>query len=218
MKIFLDTANIRDIKQFAGVIDGVTTNPTLMAQEKTGYNIRDHISEIVKIVDGPISVEAMSMTAPDIIKEAEDLSSISPNVVIKIAMNEEGLRATKKLNAMGIKTNVTLIFSANQAILAAKAGATYASIFVGRLDDIGHEGIQVVHDSMAIYRQFNFETQLITASVRHPLHVIAAAKAGSHVITIPPKILGLMFRHNLTDSGLKKFSDDWARVIQKPYT
>lgn len=214
MKIFLDTANIREISQFAFVIDGVTTNPTLMSQEKTGYNIREHITEIARIVSGPISVEAMSHTAPEIVREAETLAAISPNVVIKIPMNEAGLQATKILNAAGIKTNVTLIFSANQAYLAAKAGATYASIFVGRLDDIGHDGMEVVRETMEIYRQHNMGTQLITASVRHPLHVINAAKAGSHVITIPPKVLSLMFRHNLTDMGLKKFSDDWAQCAK----
>jgi transaldolase len=215
MKIFLDTANIKEILQYAFVIDGVTTNPTLMAQEKTGYHIREHIAEIARIVNGPISVEAMSQTAPEIVREAEELATISPNVVIKIPMNEAGLLATKILSAKGIKTNVTLIFSANQAYLAAKAGATYASIFVGRLDDIGHDGMEVVRDTMEIYRQHDFNTQLITASVRHPLHVINAAKAGSHVITIPPKVLSLMFRHNLTDAGLKKFSDDWAQLAKK---
>ena len=218
MKIFLDTANIREISQYAFVIDGVTTNPTLMSQEKTGYNIHEHITEIARIVNGPISVEAMSLTAQEIVKEAEELATISPNVVVKIPMNEVGLQATKILSTMGIKTNVTLIFSASQAFLAAKAGATYASIFVGRLDDIGHDGMQVVWDTMEIYRQHDLKTQLITASVRHPLHVINAAKAGSHVITIPPKVLSLMFRHNLTDVGLKKFSDDWAQLAKKQGT
>jgi transaldolase len=215
MKIFLDTANIREISQFAFVIDGVTTNPTLMSQESTGHNIREHIAEIVRIVDGPVSVEAMSNTVPELVREAEELATISPNVVVKIPMHEAGLEATKQLAAMGIRTNVTLIFSANQAFLAAKAGATYASIFVGRLDDIGHDGMDVVRDTMEIYRQHGLGTQVITASVRHPLHVINAARAGSHVITIPPKVLSLMFRHNLTDAGLKKFSDDWARVTRE---
>ena len=214
MKIFLDTANIGEISRYAFVIDGVTTNPTLMSQEKTGYHIRDHITQIARIVDGPISVEVMSQTAPEIVLEAEELATISPNVVIKIPMNEVGLEATKILAVKGIKTNVTLIFSANQAYLAAKAGATYASIFVGRLDDIGHDGMEVVREAMEIYREHDLETQLITASVRHPLHVISAAKAGSHVITIPPKVLALMFRHNLTDAGLKKFTDDWAQLAK----
>ena len=160
MKIFLDTANIGEISRFAFVIDGVTTNPTLMSQEKTGYHIREHITQIARIVDGPISVEAMSQTAPEIVREAEELATISHNVVIKIPMNEAGLEATKILAAQGIKTNVTLIFSANQAYLAAKAGATYASIFVGRLDDIGHDGMEVVRDTMEIYRQHHLETRL----------------------------------------------------------
>jgi len=218
MKIFLDTANIKEISQYAYIIDGVTTNPTLMAQEKTGYQVHDHILEIAKIVHGPISVEAMSHTAPEIVIEAEELAAISSNVVVKIPMNEAGLQAAKVLSDRGIKTNITLIFSANQAYLAAKAGATYASIFVGRLDDIGHDGMQVVSDSMEIFRQHKLETELITASVRHPLHAINAAKAGSHVITIPPKVLSLMFRHNLTDVGLKKFSDDWAQLAKKQGT
>jgi transaldolase len=218
MKIFLDTANIKEISQYAFIIDGVTTNPTLLAKEKTGYNIRDHITEIAKMVHGPISVEAMSQTVSDIVMEAEELAAISSDVVVKIPMNEAGLQATKILNKKGVKTNVTLIFSANQAYLAAKAGATYASIFVGRLDDIGHDGIEVVSDSMEIFRHYKFETELITASVRHPLHVINAAKAGSHVITIPPKVLSLMFRHNLTDVGLKKFSDDWAQLAKNQRT
>jgi len=215
MKIFLDTANIREISQYASVIDGVTTNPTLMAREETGHIIRDHIMEIAQIVNGPISVEAMSTTAAEIVREAEELASISKNVVVKIPMTEAGLRATKELAAKGVRTNVTLIFSANQALLAAKAGATYASIFVGRLDDIGHDGMQVVADTMAIYRQSGFLTEVITASVRHPLHVISAAKIGSHVITIPPKVLSLMFRHNLTDTGLKKFFEDWEQLAKK---
>lgn len=210
MKIFLDTANVSDISQYASIIDGVTTNPTLMAQERTGYNIRDHIATIAEIICGPVSVEAMSQTVPEIVQEAEELANISHNIVIKIPMTEEGLKATKVLSSRDIKTNVTLIFSANQALLAAKAGATYASIFVGRLDDIGHNGMGVVCDALEIYRQHGLETQLITASVRHPLHVLDAAKLGSHAITIPPKVLSLMFRHNLTDTGLKKFSDDWA--------
>lgn len=214
MKIFLDTANIREIARYASVIDGVTTNPTLMSQEKTGYDILKHIAEIVKLVNGPISVEAMSLTAPELVREAEGLATISENIVVKIPMNEEGLKATKVLAGEGIMTNVTLIFSANQAYLAAKAGATYASVFVGRLDDIGHDGMQVVRDTMDIYRNFEYQTELITASVRHPLHVIDAAKAGSDVITIPPKVLGLMFRHNLTDAGLKKFTDDWAQCVK----
>lgn len=215
MKIFLDTANIEEISKYSFIIDGVTTNPTLLAQEKTSSDISDQISRITKIINGPVSVEAISQTAPELIREAKLLASISENVVVKIPMTEEGLIATKKLSAEGINTNVTLIFSANQACLAAKAGATYASIFIGRLDDIGQDGLLVVQDTMEIFRQYHLETQVITASVRHPIHVINAAKAGSHVITIPPKVLSLMFRHNLTDSGIKRFSDDWAQIKSK---
>ena len=215
MKIFLDTANIDEITKYSYILDGVTTNPTLIVQEKTGCDVHNHIARIAKIVNGPISVEAISQTAPELIDEAKELASISPNVVVKIPMTEEGLKATKNLSADSIKTNVTLIFSANQAYLAAKAGATYASIFVGRLDDIGHDGLIVVQDTMDIFRKHNFETKVITASVRHPLHVINAAKIGSHVITIPPKVLSLMFKHNLTDLGLKNFLDDWNQSIEK---
>lgn len=215
MKIFLDTANIDEIIKYSYIIDGVTTNPSLMVQEKTGRNIHEHIASIAKVVNGPISVEAIGQTAPELIDEAKDLASISPNVVVKIPMTEEGLKATRIISADGIKTNVTLVFSANQAYLAAKVGATYASIFVGRLDDIGHDGLVVVQDTMDIFRKHNFDTQVITASVRHPLHVINAAKTGSHVITIPPKVLSLMFKHNLTDLGLKKFLDDWHQSMGK---
>ena len=215
MKIFLGTANIDEITKYSYILDGVTTNPTLIVQEKTGCDVHNHIARIAKIINGPISVEAISQTAPELIDEAKELASISPNVVVKVPMTEEGLKATKNLSADGIKTNVTLIFSANQAYLAAKAGATYASIFVGRIDDIGHDGLVVVQDTMDIFRKHNFETQVITASVRHPLHVINAAKTGSHVITIPPKILSLMFKHNLTDIGLKKFLDDWHQSMEK---
>jgi len=218
MKIFLDTANIEEILKYSFIIDGVTTNPTLLAFEKTGSDIHDHITRITKIVNGPISVEAISQTAPELIHEAKELASFSENVVVKIPMTEEGIKATKKLSDEGINTNVTLIFSANQAYLAAKAGATYASIFIGRLDDIGHDGILVVKDTVEIFRQHNLKTQVITASVRHPIHVINAAKAGSHVITIPPKVLSLMFKHNLTDLGLKRFLDDWAQITNKTGT
>jgi transaldolase len=215
MKIFLDTANIEEITKYSYILDGVTTNPTLIVQEKTGYNLHDHVAKIAKIVHGPISVEAISQTASELIDEAKELASISSNVVVKIPMTEEGLKATKKLSADGIKINVTLIFSANQAYLAAKAGATYASIFVGRLDDIGHDGLVVVQDTVDIFRKHNIECQVITASVRHPLHVINAAKIGSHIITIPPKVLSLMFKHNLTDIGLNKFLDDWHQSVGK---
>ena len=210
MKIFIDTANIADIKKYAFILDGVTTNPSLVAKENC--NFKKLIEDITKIVDVPVSVEAMRFDAGEIVKEAEALSSISENVVVKVPMTEEGLKAVKKLSAEGVKTNVTLVFSANQALLAAKAGATYVSIFVGRLDDIGYEGMEVVRESVSIFDIHGFQSEVITASIRHPIHVIEAAKAGSHVATIPPKVLEQMFRHNLTDTGIKKFLDDWKTV------
>ena len=212
MKIFIDTANIEEIRKAndRGVIDGVTTNPSLVAKE--GREFKELVQEIVDIVNGPISVEVISTNAEGMVKEAVELSEWSPNIVVKIPMIPEGLKAVKILSAKGIKTNVTLIFSANQALLAAKAGATYASIFIGRLDDIGHDGLDVVRDTVNIFKSYNFETEVLTASVRHPLHVINAAKLGSHVATIPPKVLALMFKHNLTDAGLKRFLEDWKLV------
>jgi transaldolase len=212
MKIFIDTANIEEIRKAndRGVIDGVTTNPSLVAKE--GREFKELVQEIVNIVNGPISVEVISTNAEGMVKEAVELSEWSPNIVVKIPMIPEGLKAVKILSAKEIKTNVTLIFSANQALLAAKAGATYASIFIGRLDDIGHDGLDVVRDTVNIFKSYNFETGVLTASVRHPLHVINAAKLGSHVATIPPKVLALMFRHNLTDAGLERFLEDWKLV------
>ena len=212
MKLFLDTANIDEIEKYAFIIDGVTTNPSLVAKEKD--NFEDLINSIVRIIEGPISVEAISLNADELIQEANKLADISPNIVVKVPVTEAGIKATKALSSMGIKTNITLIFSANQALLAAKAGATYASIFVGRLDDIGHDGLQVVKDSVEIYKEHDFATEIISASIRHPLHVMNAAKFGSHAATVPPKILKLMFQHNLTDTGLNKFLKDWALVTQ----
>ena len=212
MEIFLDTANPDEIRRYAFILDGVTTNPTLVAQEKDRYRFQDLIREITKIVDGPVSVEAVTATAGEIVKEAKGLASLSPNVVVKVPMTLDGLAATKKLAAAGVKTNVTLVFSVNQAILAAKAGATYASIFVGRMDDIGWDGISVVRDTVQVYAEYGWPTKVITASVRHPLHVTAAAMAGTHAITIPPKVLGQMAAHHLTDAGLAKFLEDWKKV------
>jgi len=208
MKIYIDSANIEEIKKYAFLVDGVTTNPSLIAKENR--NLEELISKIGKLIDGPISVETISSKAEEMVIEAKELAKISPNIVIKIPMTFEGLRAAKILKELDIKTNVTLIFSANQALLAAKAGATYASIFVGRLDDIGHDGMCVVKETMDIFNCYGgIKTQVITASIRHPLHVINAAKLGSHVATIPAKILDLMVKHNLTDSGLEKFLSDW---------
>jgi len=177
MKIFLDTANVEQIKEANswGIIDGVTTNPSLIAKE--GRDFREVVEEICSIVDGPISAEAVSMDAVGMVKEGKELAKIHDNVNIKIPMTAEGLKAVKKLSALGIKTNVTLVFSPNQALLAAKAGATYVSPFIGRLDDAGHEGMQIVHDIVQIYLNYAFDTEIIVASVRHPVHVLEAAKA-----------------------------------------
>ena len=212
MKIFIDFANVKVIKKFSkmGIIDGVTTNPTLIAKEGTNFN--DLVNEIVKIVNGPVSVEVISLDVEGMVTEAKQLSRIAPNVVIKIPMTFEGLKATKILSGEGIKTNVTLVFSANQALLAAKAGATYVSPFIGRLDDHGHVGMDVVREILEIYKNYSFKTEVIVASIRHPIHVIEAAKAGAHVATIPPDVLEKMFKHPLTDEGIQRFLEDWKKV------
>jgi len=212
MKIFIDVANVKVIKKFSkmGIIDGVTTNPTLIAKEGTNFN--DLVNEIVKIVNGPVSVEVISLDVEGMVTEAKQLSRIAPNVVIKIPMTFEGLKATKILSGEGIKTNVTLVFSANQALLAAKAGATYVSPFIGRLDDRGHVGMDVVREILEIYKNYSFKTEVIVASIRHPIHVIEAAKAGAHVATIPPDVLEKMFKHPLTDEGIQRFLEDWKKV------
>ena len=212
MKIFVDTADLKEIEELAswGVIDGVTTNPTLVA--KTGLSFKDIVNKIFDLVDGPISLEAVSTKTKDIVKEARELSRIHKNVVVKIPMNEEGLKAVKQLSGEGVKTNVTLVFSANQALLAAKAGATYVSPFVGRLDDIGHDGMQVVRDIVQIFRNYDIKTKVIVASVRHPLHVIEAARIGADIATVPPKVIRKMIKHSLTDVGIKRFLEDWKKV------
>lgn len=212
MKIFLDTADIEEMKKYSFIIDGVTTNPSLIAKERENFNFSDLVEEIINIVDGPISVEVTSLEAEGMVTEGREYAGLSPNIVIKVPMTFEGLKATKILSSEGIKTNVTLMFSANQALLAAKAGATYVSPFIGRLDDIGHDGLVMIKDTLDIYKEHGFDTQIITASIRHPLHVIEAAKIGSHVATIPPSVLGKMFKHNLTDTGLEAFLKDWELV------
>ena len=216
MKIFIDTANVDEIRRMneLGIIDGVTTNPTLIAREKRRF--KDVVTEIVRIADFPISIEAVSTEAQAIVKEARELAGIAPNIVVKIPIIEEGLKAVKILSREGVKTNVTLVFSANQAFLAAKAGATYVSPFIGRLDDIGHEGMQIVRDIVQIYKNYEYETQVIVASIRHPLHVLDAAKAGAHVATIPPDVLRRMIGHPLTDIGLQRFLEDWKKVEKTP--
>jgi transaldolase len=212
MEFYIDTADVAQIKKYwdMGVIDGVTTNPTLIA--RTGRNFKEVVQEITAIVKGPISVEAVSIKAEDLIKEARRLAEFGEHVVVKIPMTDEGLKAVKELSRLGIRTNVTLVFSAPQALLAAKAGATYVSIFVGRLDDRGQEGIDVVYEVCRMLANYDMPTKVITASVRHPRHVVDAALAGSHVATVPPDIIDKMLKHPLTDDGLRLFAQDWSKV------
>jgi len=217
MKIFIDTADLKEIEEIAswGILDGVTTNPTLVA--KTGLSFNEIIEKIFKLVDGPISLEVVSEKADDMVKEAKDLvkkvkKEYQKNVAIKVPMTTEGLKAVKKLSKEKIKTNVTLIFSANQALLAAKAGATFVSPFIGRLDDIGQEGIKIVEEIMEIFYNYDVETELIVASVRDPIQVIEAARIGADIATIPPTIIRKMAKHSLTDAGIKRFLDDWKKV------
>lgn len=214
MKFFIDTANIAEIKRAweVGVIDGVTTNPSLMSKEAT--DPEKLLREICSIVEGPVSAEVLSLKSEEMVSEAETLSKIHKNIVVKIPMTEDGLKAVKKLTAAGIKTNVTLVFSSAQALLAAKAGATYVSPFVGRLDDTGHTGINLIGEMMEIFDNYVFETQIIVASIRNPLHVIDAAKMGAHVATIPYSVITQLIKHPLTDIGIEKFLKDWEKVTK----
>ena len=212
MKFFIDTANIEEIKAAweLGVIDGVTTNPSLIAKEnkKAGPLFK----EICSIVDGPVNAEVVSLDAAGMVKEGKERAKIHKNIVVKIPMTVEGLKAVKKLTSLKIKTNVTLIFSPNQALLAAKAGATYVSPFVGRLDDISHFGMDCVTQILNIYDNYGYETEVIVASIRSPLHVLEAAEMGAHVATIPFKVIEQLSKHPLTDIGLEKFLADWQKV------
>ena len=212
MKIFLDSANVASIKTFVdmGILDGVTTNPTLIAKENRGF--LELVGEILRIVSGPVNLEVVSQNTEGMLHEAHDLAALAPNVVVKIPMTSEGLVAVRKLHKEGIKTNVTLVFSPNQALLAAKAGAGYVSPFIGRLDDAGHVGMSVVEEILQIYRNYDIETQVLVASIRHPVHVVEAAKLGAHVATMPPDVLEKMVKHPLTDIGLKRFLDDWSKA------
>ena len=213
MKIFIDTANVDEIRAAAelGVVSGVTTNPSLIAKE--GKNFEDVIREITSIVDGPISAEVTAEDAPTMIEEAKQLASIHENIVIKIPMTAEGLKATKTLSALGIKTNVTLIFSPTQALLAARAGATYVSPFIGRLDDISDSGSDCVSKIAEIFAIHGIETEIIAASIRGPQDTTEAALAGAHIATIPYKVILQMLRHPLTDAGLEKFKQDWKKTF-----
>ena len=215
MKIFIDTANLDKIREVNswGILDGVTTNPSLVAKENTDFETL--VKEICRIVDGPISAEVMSVKAPEMVEEARKLAKLHPNVIIKVPMTEEGLKATKALASEDIKVNMTLIFSAAQALLAAKAGARYVSPFVGRLDDVGQDGMKLIAEIMNILDNYDLETEVIVASVRDPIHVVEAARLGAHVATIPYDVLKKMFNHPLTDIGIKRFQDDWAKVPKK---
>jgi len=212
MKIFLDTANVESIKKYddMGLVDGITTNPTLLSKEKG--NPAEIMRQIVKIAKGPVSLEVVGTATAEMIEEAHRLKKYGQNVVVKIPMIPDGLKAVKKLKEEGIQTNVTLIFSANQAILAAKAGAAYVSPFIGRLDDAGQEGMAVIREIVQIFKNYQFDTNVLVASIRHPLHVIDAGKIGAHVVTLPPEILGKMLTHPLTDKGLAGFLSDWEKV------
>jgi len=212
MKIFLDTANIKSIRHYSemGMVDGITTNPTLLSKESG--DPEEIMKEIVKIVQGPVSLEVISTETNQIIKEAYILKRYGSNVVIKIPMIPDGLKAVKKLKEEGIETNVTLVFSSNQALLAAKAGASYVSPFIGRLDDMGNDGMNLIRDINQIFKNYQYNTKILVASIRHPIHVIESAKAGADVVTLPPDILGKMFLHPLTDKGLKTFISDWENL------
>ncbi len=211
MKFFIDTANVDEIKKALalGMVDGVTTNPSLVSKEARPFP--DILKEICSLVEGPVSAEVIGLEAGGMVREARELVKIADNIVIKIPMLEEGLKAVRLLSAEGIKTNVTLVFSAAQALLAAKAGATFVSPFVGRLDDIGQSGMELIADIMSIYRNYGFTTEIIVASVRHPMHVLDAARIGADIATIPYKVIAQLAKHSLTDRGIQQFLADWEK-------
>jgi transaldolase len=214
MKFFLDTANLKDISWAtqAGLIDGITTNPSLLAKVASDLDPRDVLKEICSLVEGPVSAEVVAVEADAMAREGRELAKIADNIVVKIPMLEEGMVAVRRLASEGIRTNVTLCFSSVQCLIAAKAGATYVSPFVGRLDDISHVGMDLVRQIILIYTNYGYKTQVLAASLRHPLHVVEAAMAGAHVATIPFKVLDQMIRHPLTDKGLDAFLKDWEKV------
>lgn len=216
MKFFIDTANIEKIKIAAdwGILDGVTTNPSLIAKEEID-SFESHIARICEIVKGPVSAEVTAMDYDNMVKQARELAKLSKYVVIKIPMTKDGIKAVKTLSGEGIKTNVTLIFSASQALLAAKAGATYVSPFLGRIDDISWESMDLLADIIEIYENYSYDTEIIAASIRHPMHVIQAAKMGCDIATVPFESLDKLFSHPLTDIGIEKFSDDWEKFQKR---
>lgn len=213
MKFFLDSANLGEIREAAelGLIDGVTTNPSLIAKEG-GVDFKRHIAAVCEVVAGDVSAEVTSLDTEGMLREGREYARIAPNVIIKCPLTRDGLKATRQLTSEGIKVNVTLCFSAAQAILAAKAGAAYVSPFVGRLDDVGQNGIAVLSEIVEIYRNYEWRTQVLASSIRHPIHVIEAARAGADVATMPLKVLGQLFNHPLTDKGLEQFLSDWRKA------
>ena len=215
MKFFIDTADIKEIKTAVeyGLIDGVTTNPSLIS--KTGKDLHTVLNEICSVVNGPISAEVVSTKSPDMIKEAKELAKVHENIAVKIPLTPDGLKATRALSQEGIRVNVTLIFSAIQALLAAKAGASFVSPFIGRLDDISHVGMDLVEEIVTIFDNYAFDTEIIVASIRHPVHVLEAALLGADIATIPFKVLDQLAKHPLTDSGIKRFLADWEKVPKK---
>ncbi len=214
MKIFLDTANLEEIKRGVGwgVVDGVTTNPTLIAKEGADFETR--VKEICDLVQGPVSAEVTSTDAESMIQEARKLAGLNEHIVVKIPMTYEGIKAVKKLSQEGIRTNVTLVFSPTQAILAAKAGATYVSPFIGRIDDVSSNGLKLLEKIVAIYENYAFKAEIIAASIRHPMHVLEAAMLGVNIVTMPFTVLEKLFLHPLTDVGLERFAKDWERYLE----
>jgi transaldolase len=217
MKFFIDTANVDEIAEAAsiGILDGVTTNPTLLAREKGKGDFKDILKRICDIVKGPVSAEVVGADAETMVSEGRKLAKIDDHIVIKVPLTKEGLKAIGRFKSEDIKTNATLVFSANQAILAAKAGASFLSPFVGRLDDASHYGMDVIAQIVAIYDNYDFDTEVIVASIRNPLHVVDAALAGADVVTVPFKVIELMIRHPLTDAGIKSFLEDWQKLGAK---
>lgn len=215
MKIYLDTANVKEIHEAAslGLLDGVTTNPSLVVKE--GRSFREMLQEVCKIVDGPVSAEVVSVEADAMVREGKELAKIHKNIVVKCPLIPEGLKATKRMAAEGIRVNVTLCFSPTQALLAAKAGAWCVSPFIGRLDDISSNGMELIRQILTIYKNYDYKTLVLVASVRHPQHVVEAALAGGHICTMPYSVFQTLFKHPLTDAGLKKFLDDWKAKGQQ---
>ena len=216
MKFFLDSANLNEIREAAltGLIDGVTTNPSLIAKEG-GVDFKNHIAAICELVQGDVSAEVTSLDTEGMLREGREYARIAPNVIVKCPLTRAGLKATRQLTSEGVRVNVTLCFSAAQAILAAKAGAAYVSPFMGRLDDIGQNGLTVLGEIVGIYRNYDWRTEVLASSVRHPIHVVEAARMGAHVATMPFKVLDQLFNHPLTDEGLKKFLSDWNKGVRK---